>query len=363
VLERAELIRLFREHRDEWILSLYLDAEENDPARRRTWRLSLEHAVDKVRKQIGAKEDQRAGFEKALAHLERQLGAHDSFLPERGWAGFATETAILYAESLPVRMPDLARWRQAPAVAPYVRALRQCVPVLTVLVDHRQAKIFRYLRGQFEELRALHAVTDFGDLSDNTNMSKRGTRTTGVRGVSDSDSAHRLEQVSAERLVKQLSEMVQEQAGAEGLVVVGGPPETTAAAMHRLAKSMRDRITEDPTISFVTSPADLKRATETAAAAVTSRRHERLVGQIVDLTGAGGRGCLGREATEKALSERRVELLLLSHKFLESDPDGAERCTDDAFDQDAAVEELVGPGAEHLDRAGEGIAARLRFTA
>ena len=87
--------------------------------------------------------------------------------------------------------------------------------------------------------------------------------------------------------------------------------------------------------------------------------------QVVELAGAGGRGSLGRKATDRALAERRVDVLLLSKKLGDSDPEYAERCVDTvdtAFEQDATVEELVGHGAEHLDQDGQGVCARLRFT-
>jgi hypothetical protein len=214
----------------------------------------------------------------------------------------------------------------------------------------------------FEELLALRAETDFGDLSNNTNMSKRATAHSGVRAESDTDAAQRIEQEEVDRLLKHVVEAVGTHAGHHGTIVVGGPAEITAAALHRLPKTMRDRAIEDPTINFYTPAAELKRATEAAAAVVTARRQQRLVDQVVELAGGGGRGCLGRKATDRSLVERRVEMLLLSRTLEQSDPDYVESCVDAAFDQDAIVEDLVGPGALQLDRDGQGIGARLRFT-
>jgi stalled ribosome rescue protein Dom34 len=258
-------------------------------------------------------------------------------------------------------MPDLARWADGPSIGPYVRVLPLARPVLTVLVDHRQAKLFRSQNGAFEEVWALDADQSWGDLSDNVNMSKRATTTTGVRGEADTDVANRLEQVAMERLLKSVVEVVGEHAGRDGLVIVGGPPETTAAALAQLPKALHERAMEEPTIDFRTRAAELARATEAAAAVLAAQLQERLVNQVVDLAGAGGRGCLGLQSTEKALQERRVELLLVSRALFESDPENLERSVVAAFEQAATVEEVVGAGADRLQRDGQGIAARLRY--
>src|SRR5262245_17518035 len=359
---REDLVQLYRQHRGERGLSLYLNADERDLAKRRAWRVALDHAIDAARPRADERSAERTAFERALGHLENVLSEIGPQLPDRGWVGFATASRLLSAESLPVAMPDLARWKDGPTVAPYVRALTQVVPAVTVLADHRQAKLFRARAGVFEGLLALRAETDFGDLSDNVNMSKRATTHSGVRAQSDTDTAQRIEHEAVERLLKQVVEAVGTHAGSHGTIVVGGPAEITAAALQRLPKTMRERAIEDATISFYTPVAELKRATEAAAAAVVARRQERLVDQVVELAGAGGRGCLGRQATDRSLVERRVEMLLLSRTLEEQDPDYAERCVSAAFEQDALVEDLVGPGATHLDRDGQGIGARLRFT-
>ena len=59
-----------------------------------------------------------------------------------------------------------------------------------------------------------------------------------------------------------------------------------------------------------------------------------LVGQVLDLAHSGGRGCLGAEATEKALRESRVDTLLLSRSYISENPDHADRCVGTAFNQE-----------------------------
>lgn len=358
MLTREEFIVLYRKYRHTKVLSIYLDADEHDPAKRRAWRRRLDQLLEQLEPTIEDRADREA-YDKALALLKKELRRYDAFLPDRGWAGFATADELIYAETLPVPMPDLARWELGLRAAPYVRALKQALPVTTVLVDSRQARLFRYVQGEFEELEPVQADMFFGDLSD-VNMSKRAATHTGVRGMTDADAAQRFASVGADRLLKHLVERIRDR-DSEGTVVVGGTREMTAALIQRLPRALDGRVYEDPTIAFHTPLAELKRATEAAASTVTIQRHAKLVDQVIDAARSGGRGCLGRQATEQALRERRVESLLVSRRLARDDPEYVDFCVGTAFEQDAAVEELNGEPAAKLDAAGEGIGARLRF--
>jgi hypothetical protein len=358
MLTREEFINLYRKHRQDKVLSLYLNAEEHDPAKRRAWRRALDHVLEGL--EAGLDPAERPAYEQALSHLKQELRQFDAFLPDRGWAGFATRDALLYAETLPVIMPDLARWEDGLRAAPYVRALKQLTPVTTVLVDSRQARLFRYEQGEFKELSHITADMFFGDLSD-VNMSKRATTHTGVRGETDTDAAQRFGEVGTDRLLKHLVDVLRDQAGNDGTIVIGGTNEVTAAVIQRLPKTVNGRVEEESTLSFYMSMPELKRATELAASAVTARRQERLVEQVADLAHAGGRGCLGRTETSRALEERRVEVLLLSRTLNEAEPESADYFVGTAFEQGAEVEEVKAAAADHLDRDGQGIGARLRF--
>jgi len=358
MLTREELVELYRRNRETRVLSLYLNAEEHDPAKRRAWRRNLDHLIDSVTSTVPASE--REAFEKALTHIKTDLRQYDAFLPGVGWVGFATAAVLLHSEQLPVVMPDLARWETGLHVAPYVRALGRMTPVVTVLIDSRQAKRYSYLNGSMEELPGVSADTFFGDLSD-VNMSKRAAVHSGVRGETDTDAARRFEEVGSERLLKYLTDTVTGDAGRDGIVVIGGTNEMTAALLQRLRRSLDGRIVDEPSMSFYMSVPELKRATESAAASVWARRQELLLDQVINTAAAGGRACVGNAPTQRALMERRVDVLLVSKRFGEQDPAFADTLVGSAFEQDAHVEELTGVAADRLDATAQGVAARLRF--
>ncbi|MGH7553111.1 MAG: hypothetical protein ACREMQ_08810 [Longimicrobiales bacterium] len=361
MLTHDELMDLYRTYRDDNVLSVYLDAEQHDPAGRNAWRKVLDHAVAEVRASVtDAYPAQIDAFDDALGLLRAELDRFDASLPDKGWVGFATGDRVLYAESVPVPMPNLVRWEPSIRAAPYVRALKQERRVVTVLTDSRRARIFRYQDGQMVEPLDLRADMFLGDLTD-VNMSKRGTRHTGVRGEAGTDVAHRLHDVETDRKLKRLTEVVTDQAGNHGFVVLGGTPEMVAAAAKGLPKAMNGRVLERPSLHLEMSAAEVKEATQEAASELTRQQQNAQLDQVLDAAHAHGRGCLGREETEKALRDRRVETLFLSRRFIGDDPDNADFCVGAALEQGADVEELSGNAAGRLDAEGGGIAAGLRY--
>ena len=68
----------------------------------------------------------------------------------------------------------------------------------------------------------------------------------------------------------------------------------------------------------------------------------------------------GHAAAERALQQKRVRELYITHRFLEEHTRHAEDAVRDAIDQGATVEEVERGAAERLDKHG-GIAARLRY--
>lgn len=362
MLNRDELVELYRELRHEKVLSVYLDGGPHDFSERNTWKRRLEHEVGEARKQMDGAEDtdERRAFDAALEHVESALGSYASFLPDRGWVGFATPERLVYGESVRVPMPDLARWEDGIRVAPYVRALKQDRLVLGILVDSRRAKILEYRDGELREPMGLTADRYFGDLTDE-NVSKRAATHTGVRGQTDTDVAQRMQQVSSERMMKDLVELIAEKAGRGGLVVLGGTPETIASAAHQLPAELARRAIERLSMTWYMSNAELTEEVESAASELNRRLQEDLLSGVIDQAKSGGRGQLGPEAVEKALRNGQVDTLLLTRAYVAANPDYADHLVGAAFEHDGEVEELSFEPAERLDAEGQGVAARLRY--
>lgn len=362
MLTHDELVDLYRDLRQEKVLSVYLDGKATDFAERTAWKRRLEQQVNEARKLAnGAGPEEEAEFNRALKLIEAALGKHDSFLPDRGWVGFATPSDLVYGKAVRVPMPDLVRWEGGIRVAPYVRALKQERLVLTVLVDSRRARIFEYRSGALGEPENLNAETFLGDLTD-INVSKRATSHSGVRGKTGTDAAQKFLEVGSERMLKKLAELVAERAGQEGLLVLGGTPEVVAALRSHLPNRLKDRTVEESSLRLEMSDPEVRDAVESAASRINQRMQRDLLNDVIDQARAGGKGSLGPDKVERALKEARVDTLLISRNFMHGSPDYADHLVGAAFEQHAEVEELSGEGAERLDMEGEGLAARLRYT-
>jgi len=134
------------------------------------------------------------------------------------------------------------------------------------------------------------------------------------------------------------------------------------SALARQLSAFGSRLLERPSMHFEMNDADIRSAVEEAASELTRRAQAELVEGVFDLALSRGNGCVGLDATRKALRDRSVDTLVLTRRFREREPDLADHCVGAAFEQNAGVEELSGAGAERLDGNGEGVGARLRFT-
>ncbi len=260
---------------------------------------------------------------------------------------------------MPVPMPDTAAWEPGPHVAPYLRALKQARPVIGAIVDSQHARMYRYVDGQLTELPELRVDTLFGDLSD-ANTSKRATTHSGTRGETATDTVQRLYGVRSEQLARSLADTIVAAAG-DGFVILGGSTPMIAMTANALPRTMADRVHQEPRLGFDTSSADVRRMIEAGASALSTRQQNALVSDIVDLARSGGRGCLGREATQRALDERRVELLVIARDLTTGEPAFADACIGLAFEQGADVEEVAAFDGAGLEPHEQGIGARLRF--
>lgn len=357
MLAPDQLADLYRRHRDDPVLSIYLDADQHDFAERGKWRIALKTAVAEQRERA----DDTERFDRALEHLREPLSESDgSFLSGRGWVGFATPEGLLHSESLPVPMPNLVRWEDGLRVAPYARALEQARPVVAVVIDSRRARILRYRMGLLHQQDYLEADTYLGDLTD-VNVSKVASTHSGIRGKTGSDAAQTFLDVERERLVGRVAEEVGKEVGSAGLLVLGGGERTVDALEKELGEFARDRRRKKGALNFDMSDAELQKTVEEAASEISEELHRTLFDHVVGQARSNGAACLGEEETERALSEGRVDTLLIADSFRRREPDRADHFEGAAFEHGATVVELAREVGEDLEREGGGVCALLRY--
>jgi len=361
MLNREKLIELYRALRAREVLSVYIDADGNDPSDRRVWFMALEQGLDRERGRVQSEAPAQLGdFDRARRHVEAHLEQFSNFLPGKGWVGFATADALEHAEEMPVPMPHLVRWERGARVAPYVRALKQDRMVVGVLADQRKARIFTYRGGELEERADLLTDVDFGDYA-NTSVSKRASTYSGTRGETGTDAARRALERSASKMHARLAEVVKELAGPHGFIVLGGSPDAESSVARHL-QHLDGRLVQRPALHLAMTEPEIRAALEEAASELSRRYQADLLHTVMDQARARGRGALGAESTEEALRDRRVDTLLVTRTFRERYPDLTDHFVGAAFEQGAAVEELSGDCASELEAEGEGVGARLRYT-
>jgi len=361
MLTRDELAELYRNLQAEKVLSVYLDGMGKDPAHRRVWRRRLDHEMEREAHRVSQERpEEEASFGKAREHILGELGGYEAFLPGKGWVAFATEDGIRYAESLPAQVPNLVRWESGPRVAPYIRGLKQLRPMVTALLDSQRARVFLYKEGKAEEVADLRADTFLGDLME-TAVPPRASNYSGTRGEAVSDAAQRYLAVGTTRMMKRVKDLAVELTNPEGFFLMGGTAEALGVLKPMIPRSMERRVLERSNLHLDMTLPEVEEATAEGASALSKRRQEALLDQVREQAHANGKGCLGGEATMKALEERRVDTLLLSRAFVETNPDYADQAVTSAFEQDADVRVFGGLPSEKLDAEAGGIAARLRY--
>jgi peptide subunit release factor 1 (eRF1) len=109
------------------------------------------------------------------------------------------------------------------------------------------------------------------------------------------------------------------------------------------------------------SSGEIIAAAQQAASELRAARGLALVDQLVEHAGGHARAAVGVPAIQRALRARAVDLLLLTPRFTAGHESEAEDFVRAAIASGADVEVPSGEAAARLDRAGDGIAARLRF--
>jgi hypothetical protein len=351
------ITELHRELGDEQVLSVYIAAEEHDPAERTSWRNRLTAGLD--REEAALDGDARSEFLRARDHLTARLRPYPGFLPGRGWVAFVTAEGARLATEVPAPMPDLVRWRRGPVLGPWLRAVKQERPILITLVDSRRARLLRYHAGELSEEVDYRAHGFIDDLTDR-NMSKRAAQRSGVRGETATDAADRILKQETERLLKRVAEKVRAD-GKDAFLILGGPATAVAALEKLLQEPTGERVLVEPSLHVTMSMPELKAATEPLASALTRRLQRTLVQDVLDLAGAADRGVLGLAGSSSAGALGQIELLLLTPRFLQEQEEDAEQLIALTLGRGGAIDVVAGEAASLLDSRAGGVAARLRF--
>ena len=95
MLSYQELASLARELGDEPVLSVYLDAAFDDPARRTAWRVQVDNSIKAIRRELeAASHQERMGFDHCVQLLDHELAAFSGGVGAPGWVAFITAHGV-----------------------------------------------------------------------------------------------------------------------------------------------------------------------------------------------------------------------------------------------------------------------------
>ena len=361
MLTAPELQDLARELDGVPVLSLYVDARVTDPAMRHAWRPAMATAIRAERARL-TDDDARAAFDRAARFVEDPVPPLDGAWGTPGWAAFLTADGPRYAAALPVRVPMLATWRDGPLVAPYLRALKQHRPVIVAVVDSRSARLYRYALNELTELSGVTLdAEDSAGAASATQSASRGSAYPAARGALETEHAARRRRADFQHVASALSRRLVELAGDDGWILIGGAASWARLAAGSLPEELADRTLVSAELDLGDADDVIVRIAKDAATTLRAIHSGVLLDRLLERAGAGGRAAAGVPATQRALHARAVDQLLLSPEFVSEHADLAEDLVRAALAQSADMEVLSGDAAIRLDRASDGIAARLRF--
>ena len=284
----------------ERILSIYLDTSPA-AAERQAYLLAYRDLAKLLREQLS--ESERDSFEiaatKAEAYLTEQLKPGHP-----GLALFVSPSPdFFYTQDLPRPVAEQMVWDDTPLLQPIVAILNEEVPAAIVLFDAGHARLYLISSGEVEERRTLE-----GDVPGKQ-------RTGGWAALRQSRIARRREDHLLHLAHQTVEELLLLAASHPyDRLVLGGPPEALAVLRNSLPSTLRRRVVGRISIPLFASEHEVMEAARRVLDADQRCEESRFVGELLDAD-ATARVVLGMEETLAALSEGRVQTLLIAQDF------------------------------------------------
>jgi hypothetical protein len=257
-------------------------------------------------------------------------------------------------------MPTLARWQVGAWVSPYVRALKQTHPVIVAVVDARSAMLYRYHGGTLERIDKLHSHRHGGH-ADHMGDAPRPNFHSGTRGETATDASEHARLAAREHMLREVSQELQDLLKGDGVVVIGGAPDTAHALQRAIPAALAPRVLVSVDLPMASSEAEIMVAAERDARIIRNARDSAMVEQVLNLAASHGRGVTGAKQALAVMSTGEGQELLLTPRFMSERAGEAEAAVEFALDHDAEVEVLSGEAAAILDAKAGGIGALLRY--
>lgn len=367
--EQIEQLEAF-DGRGAEVLSVYLDLDPADQVRR-AYRLAFEDLVKEARERLEG--PRRDDLVNEAATVQGWLLSQEP--RGKGLALFScARRGLRQAHFLGVRVEDHLTFEPKPDVAPLLELVDEHERYAMALVDNEAARLFAVFLGEIEESGAFRDFVpgkhDQGGLSQ-----ARYQR-------------HHEAHVHwhLKRVAQRLAELLRRRRFDR--LILAGPEEAASELRRLLPRALAHRLAAVIPAELFAKEGEILEATLEVERRVEREVEERLLGELFDAAGPGGRATSGPESTLEALRLGRVQTLVVAdgvHLGGSECPDcgrlrprSVATCSacgasmrpvhdlfhlamDRALEQAGSVEIVHGAAAQRLREAGGGLGALLRY--
>lgn len=360
MLTYNDLADLGRSLRDHTVLSVYVNGAEQDPAKRRRWRIDVRNSLNDIESWLeGSSHAEREAFASCRRMLVEQFDTTPGLLRGPGWAAFYTTDGARYAGPVPAAVPTMAVWSTGPCLTPYVRALKEGRPVFVLIADSRKVRIFRYAERAVALEETVRAIAHVEHPSHMGAPPRPGFHS-GTRGTTGTDEAQRELREGTAHMLNLAAERATQLATDTAIVVAGGIPTVAAALLRLLPPELARRASQAERLDVHATKAQVADAARQSASKLRDAQDLQRIDEILAGAAINGFGVTGSVETQRSLEQGSVREVYFTLTFLENHAADAEAIVRLALGTRAQVEQVSGAAAARLEQVG-GIAARLRY--
>lgn len=312
------------------ITSCYLDVD----GRRLVRQQDVEQELDTVLRGARARANGHRSVHDDLAKIEAHVRGGLDRSETRGLAIFACSvTGLWEVFELPVPVRTQLVINHAPAVAQLESVLQEHEPVGVLLADRQRTRLFVFELGRLVEHS--EQLDELPRDYDSRGLRERGTP------------EHHVDELAQQHLrhAARAAFEVWQQTGYQHLVV--GAPDAIASDLESvLHPYLRERLRGRVHIAVNASLDEVQKAAEAVEDEVERAREAALVDRLREAAATGRKGVAGLPGTLAALSEHRVEQLIVSKGYAEV---GWRSATTNALAAVGPNDPLTGEPMERVD--------------
>ena len=277
------------------VLSVYLDLNPQRQARH-AYRMVLEDLAKEIRSRLDRKE--REGFQAEMTRVQEWL--EGQALQGNGLALFSSEPRKFFQTHwLPIRVRDHLAWELTPDVAPLLEVADEYERYAVALVEQDRARLFTVFMGAIEESDALR---------DKLVPSRHDQG-----GVSQSHFQHHHDLHvlwHLKRVAGRLAALFRSRPFDR--LILAGPEEVTSELRPLLPDPLARRVVAVVPLETYANQREILEKTLEIEARIEREAEERLLGELLESAGAGGRATRGLAPTLEALWLGEVRTLVVA---------------------------------------------------